>query len=361
MKNTVNANEFLSALTKAAKISKVQQVVSIMEEVKMNFENGKCILTSSNLEQWGTFSISAYGDSFTFIPQNTASIVKACKFFKGDLVLDYDKENNTVQFLSNGKSCKVLCCDTKDYPEMPTPTAENIYHTNADELFNRYGKIKYAISKEDSRPIHTGVCFNRNQMVALDGYRMAINSNDDLKVESKFVVPQGAMNLLDSFNKSDIEIEVSKTHIVFKNSEVTIMSRLLEGEYLDYDLAIPKNNNEIYTVNVKQYVNELKYLKEFDDRNSKRPVKFDNGTLSLHNSNGEFKAQVDIKGNAKSIYGYNLHYMMDGLNQFKDSDNITMQAGGALSPIILTDDKDNFALVLPVRLKDVDMDRTDVA
>lgn len=357
MKNTVNANEFLSALTKAAKISKGSQYVPIMEEVKMSFENDKCTLTSSNLEQWGTFSISAYGDSFTFILQNTVSIVKACKFFKGDLVLDYDKEKNTVQLSSNGKSCKVLCCDVKDYPEMPVPTAENTYHTNADELFNRYGKIKYAISKEDSRPIHTGVCFNRNQMVALDGYRVAINSNDKLKVDSKFVVPQGAMNLLDSFDKSDIEIEVSKTHIVFKNSEVTIMSRLLEGEYLDYDLAIPKNNNEIYTVNVKQYVNELKYLKEFDDRNSKRPVKFDNGTLSLHNSNGEFKAHVDIKGNAKSVYGYNLHYMMDGLNQFKDSDNITMKAGEALSPIILTDDKDNFALVLPVRLKDVDMDR----
>jgi len=53
MKNTVNANEFLSVLTKAAKISKVQQVIPIMEEVKMSFENGKCILTSSNLEQWG--------------------------------------------------------------------------------------------------------------------------------------------------------------------------------------------------------------------------------------------------------------------------------------------------------------------
>ena len=162
MKNTVNANEFLSALTKATKINKGKQSLPILQEVKMSFENGKCILTSSNLEQWGTFSISAYGDSFTFIPQNTASIVKACKFFKGDLVLDYDKEKNTVQFSSNGKSCKVLCCDVKDYPETPTPTAEHTYHTNADELFNRYGKIKYAISKEDSRPIYTGVCFNRN-------------------------------------------------------------------------------------------------------------------------------------------------------------------------------------------------------
>jgi DNA polymerase-3 subunit beta len=352
MKNTVNANEFLSALTKATKINKGKQPLPILQEVKMSFENGKCILTSSNLEQWGTFSISAYGDSFTFIPQNTASIVKACKFFKGDLVLDYDKEKNTVQFSSNGKSCKVLCCDVKDYPEMPTPTAEHTYHTNADELFNRYGKIKYAISKEDSRPIYTGVCFNRNQMVALDGYRMAINSNEKLKVDSKFVVPQRTMNLLDSFDKSDIEIEVSKTHIVFKNSEVTIMSRLLEGEYLDYDLAIPKNNNEIYTVNVKQYVNELKYLKEFDDRNSKRPVKFDNGTLSLHNSNGEFKAHVDIKGNAKSVYGYNLHYMMDVLSQFKHIDNITIKTNSSVQPIVLTDNKDNLALICPVRLKD---------
>jgi len=352
MKNTVNANEFLSALTKATKINKGKQSLPILQEVKMSFENGKCILTSSNLEQWGTFSISAYGDSFTFIPQNTASIVKACKFFKGDLVLDYDKEKNTVQFSSNGKSCKVLCCDVKDYPEMPTPTAEHTYHTNADELLNRYDKIKYAISKENTRPIMTGVCFDEDKVVTLNGYVLAMNTNKDFCVKEKFVVPQGMMNLLDSFNKSDIDIDVNEKYIVFKNNDITIISRLLEGEFLDYKAVIPQNSNEEYTIDVNQYTNELKYLKVFVINKDKCPVKFEDGVLTLNNIDGEYKAKIDIKGKTNTVYGYNLNYMLDVLSQFKHIDNITIKTNSSVQPIVLTDNKDNLALICPVRLKD---------
>jgi len=352
MENRVNANEFLSALTKATKINKGKHTyLPILEEVKIVFTDRKCTLISSNLEQWGVIDIPANGNSFSFVSHNTAAIAKACKYFNNDLVFDYDEDKNTIQLSSGGKSCKQLCFDVKDYPEIPVVESVNTYNTNAKELLNRYNKIKYALSKEDARPIMTGVCFDKDKVLAIDGFRLAMNTNKDFCVNEKFVVPQGMMNLLDGFDKSDINIGVSKNHIIFKSEDVTIISRLLEGEYLDYERILPQNNNEEYAISIKQYTNELKYLKEFVTNKNKCPVKFDNGVLTLDNEDGEYRAKVDIQGESKSIYGYNLNYMLDGLSQFKDMDSITFKADGELKPIVLTDNKENFALVLPVRLK----------
>jgi len=352
MKNIVNAKEFLEAITKAIKVNKTKSsILPILKEVKIQFANGVCTITATNLEQWGVFSISANGDNFTFVPQNTNSIVKACKFFDNDLIFDYDEDKNIVELSSNSKSCKVTCYESKDYPENPKTEATNTYHYNAHTLSNRYEKIKYAISKDNLRPMNTGVYFNKNQLIAVDGYRLAINSNDALNVESEFAVPQSAMNLLNVFDKTDIIIEVSKKHIVFKNDNITIISRLLEGECFDYSKVIPTSNSDEYSVDVNQYVNALKYLKEFVENKEKNPVKFDNGNLYIRNQKGEFTAKVDIKGQVNSVYGYNLNYMMDGLSQFKDSKSIVMKSGRPIDPIILTDNEDNLALVLPVRLK----------
>ena len=90
----------------------------------------------------------------------------------------------------------------------------------------------------------------------------------------------------------------------------------------------------------------------FVENKEKNPVRFDDGKLCIKNSKGEFAAKVDIQGNVNTVYGFNIQYMMDGLSQFKDSDEITIKSGNAYSPIILTDNADNLALVLPVRLKD---------
>jgi len=352
MKNTVNAKDFLEVITKATKINKGKMLLPILKQVKIQFDNNKCVITSTNLDQYGIFTIDANGDNFTIVPENTNSIVKACKYFDNDLIFDYDEEKNVLQLSSNNKSCKVCCFNGKDYPEVPEVVIENTYSNNAKTLFNRYEKIKYAISKDNIRPISTGVCFNKNQMVTLDGYRLAINSDNKLNIESKFVVPQGTMNLINIFDKSDIEIGLCKKYIVFKNDNCTIISRLLEGEFFEYDSVIPKNNSDEYIVNVKQYVNELKYLKNFVENKEKNPVRFDDGKLCIKNSKGEFAAKVDIQGNVNTVYGFNIQYMMDGLSQFKDSDEITIKSGNAYSPIILTDNADNLALVLPVRLKD---------
>ena len=351
MTSIVNAKEFLEAITKATKVNKGRQTLPILEEVKIDFINGKCIITTTNLEQWGIFSISANGDNFTIVPQNTSSIVKACKYFKGDLTFEYNEEKNIVKLSSNNKSCKIACCDSTDYPEIPEVTATNTYHYNANTLFDRYEKIKYAISQDDLRPINTGVYFNKNQMATIDGYRLAINSNDELNIESEFVVPQGAMNLLNIFEKTDIEIDVCKKYVAFKDQNTTIISRLLEGDFFDYNGAIPKNNSDEYIVEVKQYINELKYLKDFTSSRDRNPIKFDNGNLCLYNSNGIFTAKVDIKGKANAVYGFNINYMMDGLSQFKDNKNVVIKSGTSVDPIILTDNKDNLALVLPVKLK----------
>lgn len=121
----------------------------------------------------------------------------------------------------------------------------------------------------------------------------------------------------------------------------------------DVERAIPTSFSTEYPVDVDQLLDEVRYLNGFITAKTRKPIRFDGGTLSLETPGGTYLSKVGLP--PVEARGLNPKYLLEGLEQFKAKKvhTVTMKMGHPHSPMILTDGKDDLAMVLPVRLKEV--------
>mgnify|MGYP000199413423 CR=1 FL=1 len=88
----VDAAHFHEALGNVLRFAAKRSRLPILEEAQVRFEDGHCVLTCTNLDQWCTSTIPAIGDSFSFVFVGTRKILSACKYFSGELEFAYTVE-----------------------------------------------------------------------------------------------------------------------------------------------------------------------------------------------------------------------------------------------------------------------------
>ena len=123
----------------------------------------------------------------------------------------------------------------------------------------------FAISDNDAKPIHTGSLFeitnNTMRMVSVDGYRLAMRTEPVMcSEELKFVVPGKALAELLKLLKDEeqeLQISVGRRHIIFRIGNYTVLSSLLEGEFLDYRAAIPAAGSTEVVVKTRSFIDSV--------------------------------------------------------------------------------------------------------
>ena len=226
-------------------------------------------------------------------------------------------------------------------------------------------KTIFAVAVNDAKVIHTGIKFEIGngeiKLVAVDGFRLAIRTE---KIEYtgdplSFVVPAKTLNEAVKLceDTDTVSISVAKRHIIFEIGDYSIISRLLDGEFLNYKEAIPKNVSTEVKVNVKMFIDSIERTSLLISDKLKSPLRciFDENQIKISTvtSNGSANDKIPavIDGSRTEI-GFNNKYLLDAL-KVCDCDEVKVTLNGPLSPITVTPpDGDAFLfLVLPVRLK----------
>lgn len=367
MKNakcTVDANEFRQALEKALKAAAKKSRIPFLLEALVTFDGGTCTLTCTDLETWCQVSIPAQAEPCSFMLVNSGKLLTACKYFSGELEFAYleDQPPESAPQKTNLDGTLTLSCGSKelrqrvaaalDFPVMPEVEAEYTYSVDPAALSKRFERIKYALSDHEARPCSQCVKFFDNRIGAVDGYRMALNRDESLCVDAPFHIPPGAMKLLPVFDGAECRLSVGEKHAVFDSGAVRILTRMPEGEGLNFDAAVPKTYMEEHTMDIPDFVGSLRYLTEFIRHPEREAVRFDNGMLSVATVTGEYRSRLELSDPSPTVIGFQGRYMLDGLKQFqaKKLETVTMQMSSPYAPIVLTD-QDDIALILPVRLK----------
>lgn len=224
----------------------------------------------------------------------------------------------------------------------------------------------FAVAVNDSKVVHTGVKFdisgNILKLIAIDGFRLAVRkenidySGDDIS----FIVPAKTLSeIMKLMNDDDgnISLGVGKRHIVFEIGSYSVVSRLLEGEFLNYESAIPPKCTTRVRVNTRDMINSIDRASLIISEKYKSPIKCvfaDNmirlsSVTSLGTASDSVSAEID--GDDVEI-GFNNKYLTDAL-RVADTDEVNFKLNGPVSPIIiLPPEGDSFLfLVLPVRIK----------
>ena len=158
--------------------------------------------------------------------------------------------NNLLEIECEGSLYKLATMNPDEFPELPKINIENVVEIEQTVLKNMIRKTIFAVSQEENRPIFTGCLFeivdNKLNVVAVDGYRLAIKSNVLNEAANSFssVIPGKTLNevnkiISDSFDT--VKIGISRNQALFEMENCKIVTRLLDGEFLKYQNTIPSN------------------------------------------------------------------------------------------------------------------------
>ena len=352
MRATVEAQAFYEAMKKLSEVPRKSSIPAL-ENICVYFSNGACTLMATDLETWMIAKLPASGDDFSFVFQNSANVIRACRYYEGRLELELCGKDGDLRLTmrSNGKYGEFPVSSSEMFPEAPSTTPKQRYQSSAKDLYRRSRCVKYAAAASQDKPSLAGIRFEDHRMWCMNGCRAAVNRDEALRVERPFIVPANALALLRTLGDADVEICVGERYISFSAGIYTIHSRLLEEtRYYELDTAWPQTCKENYSVDRREFLDAIKYLSEFAGK-VRAPAVFDSGRISLRGSDSHFSAQISVDGTCDILYGFNLDYMKEALEQLADSDVIRIGVTSSISPIVLIGEQNNSALVLPVRLK----------
>ena len=196
----------------------------------------------------------------------------------------------------------------------------------------------------------------------MDGFRLAIRSEkiDYTGEKLCFVVPSKTLSevvKLTGEENEPIRIGVGRRHIVFEIDGYSVVSRLLDGEFLNYRESIPSVNNLKVKVNTKLFIDSIERTSLLINDRVKSPIKciFDTESIRISSTTalGSANDRIDAQCEGTGIeIGFNNKYMLDALKAC-DVDEVTLLLSGPLNPIIILPPQGESFLymILPVVLK----------
>lgn len=314
-------------------------------------------------------------------------IIEANIIEKGAIVLNSKMFSEIVRKLpdfnviveSNEKLLTNIKCDMAEYnivgiapdefPELPKVNTEKTIGLPQNLFKNMIRQTHYAISTSESKPVHTGSLFeienNRLRIVSVDGFRLALRQEELLQQYDNFsfVVPGKTLSELSKILRDTdeiVNISLAKKHILFEFDNNVIISRLLEGDFLNYRNVLPKDIRIVVKVQTKKLIDSVERASLLINEKIKSPIRcnIDNNDIKITcktvNGNVFDELQSDNSGGTVEI-GFNNRYMLDALKA-TEQENIRLELNTHLTPIVIKPEEgESFIfLVLPVRLKSED-------
>lgn len=262
----------------------------------------------------------------------------------------------------------VLGTSASDYPELPSVDTKSSIHVPQNTIKSMISQTLFAVSDNESRPIQTGSLFEIEKgvltLVAVDGYRLALR-RETLEQSDfdgcRFVVPGNALNEVEkiaSESEEMVTITLGTKHILFEIGDTTVVSRRLEGEFLNYRQAIPENNKVSLKAQTTDLIQSVDRVSLIINDKLKSPLKciFSDGHLQISavTALGKATDECNIEGDGENLeIGFNNKYLLDALKA-APSDEVMLLLNTSVSPCIIgpADDKNNFIyMVLPIRMR----------
>lgn len=321
-----------------------------------NLETGIRTIVPADIREEGTLVLGArlFGEIVRKLP---------------DDIVTFQSENYMVNIKCGMSEFNILGTDPEEFPELPTVEYQNSLILPQSRLKAMISQTLFAVSDNESRPIHTGSLFEVDSegltIVSVDGYRLALRHESIDKKEGaetfSFVVPGAALSEVEKIC-SDVDEPASVTqgarHVMFKVGDTMLVSRRLEGEFLAYRQAIPHNNTIHVEGDTRALLSSIDRVSLIISDKLKGPLRcvFDSNLLKISTKTaiGDAYDECPLSGDGGGLeIGFNNKYLMDALKA-APADKVRLELTTGVSPCVIlpTEGEENFLyMVLPVRLK----------
>jgi len=317
----------------------------ILNNVLIRTEEGKLRLTAFDLELGIECSVSANIQTAGSLTVPARMIAEVLATLPGGIVEISVDDQNTVNVKCDRSDYTILGLPPEEFRLLPEIPDDHGFEMSQSDVRDLIKQTIFAVSPDESRAILTGVLLELNgdkvKLVSTDTHRLALRESSVSKAtgEANCIIPKRALDELSRVigdEDSPVCVNIADSQIKFTVNGVVIISRLIEGQFPNYERVIPSESQKKLTIQTDELLSRVRRASIVARENANRVVfRTDGEKLVLTAESGEVgKAyeELDVVKDGEDIeIAFNAKYMLEFLNVV-GTEGIYMELSGALNP-----------------------------
>jgi DNA polymerase-3 subunit beta len=376
MKVRIARDELLTGLQRVQGVVEKRNTMPILSNILLEAKADGVDILATDLEigMRGLYKASVQeSGSVTLSARKLYEILKEIREPEIELTVT---ENNWATIYAGKSQFKVVGLPSTDYPAMPAIEREGLTPLASAGLLELIRKTLFAVGDNDARYILNGLLVTLTvtekktalRLVGTDGHRLAVSeqdlgspSNKEAPREMKAIIPKkAAQEMRRLLEEGDGEplIGFTKNLMIFRKSGLLLTSRLMEGNYPNYQQVIPKDRDPDKRLSVArtEFEGALRRVAVLS-RDKTNAVKMTLGSnrITLFTSNPDFgEATEELParyGGDPLTTGFNARYLLDVL-AVMDGESVSLQMESPLSPCLIREPNNTgfTCVVMPIKV-----------
>ncbi len=361
MKFSINKEDMLRELQLLQGIVEKRNTMPILANVLVKVTESEVELIGTDLEVGLKTHFPAQIEGTGSITISGKKLFEIVRSLAEEQQVVFNEGKDLMMEITSGESeFKVLCLPKEDYPQMAEPKFEKNIVLPLEKFKEMIDRVYYAITQEQRYYLNGALMLLRDdqmELVSTDGHRLAYTSLavEGLKRENeiKAIVSKKTLNELRKFEDETVEFDLDENNLFFRVRNRTLISRIIEGKFPNYEAVIPKENPEALEISREKITDAIRRVSLLSTERSKG-IRFniEPNQIKLYSSNPEIgeardKVNVDYSGSEMEI-GFNSQYLLDFLNAIR-SEKIRFELKDENSAVLMkpaTDDDIKYLYVL---------------
>jgi DNA polymerase-3 subunit beta len=371
MKISLLQENFNLALNNVSRFVSSKNQLPVLNNILLSTDQGRLKLSATNLELSINYWIGAKIDQEGSITIPSKEITEFVSYLPSGKI-NLDLKDNLLNLSSEKTQSSFTTTPAVDFPDFPKINPDTLFEIDLDLFVQSINQISFSAAIDDTRPVLTGIlCLFENnslKLVATDGFRLSfkeikLENSLNLKKESlSFLIPAKSLievtKLAKNNKKIKIGLSTDEHQVIFVLDDIELVSRLIEGDFPDYQKLIPENYSTKVFINKDELFQSVKLASVFA-RESANIVK-----INIKNNNLELTAnapqvgqnliKLESKTEGENLeVAFNYKFLIDILSVYK-SNEILIELNENLSPVFFHDQSDSSFthIIMPVRLQD---------
>ena len=370
MKFIVNSTALLRELQKLNGVISSNNTLPILDNFLFDINSNNMTIIASDLEttMMSTISVEADVDGKITIPARI--LIDTLKTFSNQpLTFIVNTETFGIEMSSEMGNYKLAGQNDNEFPKTPKLNGSSSTTIKGDILANAINKTLFASGNDELRPVMSGMFCELSTeqitFVATDAHKLVKHTRTDISSDktASFILPKKPLTILKNniSDDADIKLEFNDTNALFTFNNITIICRLIDGKYPNYEAVIPKENPNKLTIETASLLSSIKRVSIYANKTTHQiRLKIAGSELQITSEDLDFANKAEerlscqYEGTDMEI-GFNSKFVIDMLNNIgAEQISLEMSApnrAGIILPLDgLEEGENTLMLVMPVML-----------
>lgn len=366
MKFSIKKDVILRELQLLQGIVEKKNTMPILANILINVSEDDIELIGTDLEVGIRTHFPATIEETGAITISGKKVFEIVRSLTEDQEIVFTEGKELMMEITSGQSeFRVLCLSKEDYPQVPEPKFEKGISLPLEKVKEMIDRVYYAITQEQRYYLNGALMIIREniiELVSTDGHRLAYTSisTDKIKLDKEIrgIVSKKTLSELRKFEDDNIEFDLDENNLFFRVKNRTMISRIIEGKFPNYEAVIPKGNPYILSFYREEITDAVRRVSLLSTERS-RGIKFniEKNQTRLFSSNpeiGEARDRVETEYDGEELeIGFNAQYLLDFLTNVK-SEKVRFELKDENSAILMRpeieDDIKYIYVLMPMKI-----------